>query len=75
MILVSGVPHSDSTLYTLKIDYHNNSSNHLSPYKLIAILLCCILHPCDYFTIGSLCLLIPLTYFTQPPTPLPSGDH
>ena len=28
-----------------------------------------------YFITGSFCLLIPSTYFTYLPTPLPSGNH
>ena len=63
---------------------HRKSSCHLSPYKVTTILLtilyspCCTFHPCDwliYFVTGSLYLLIFLTYFTHPLTPLPSDSH
>ena len=38
-MLVSGVQHSDLKSNKLPNDYHYKSSNHLSPYKIITLLL------------------------------------
>ena len=61
-------------LYTLWDD-HRKFSYHLSPFKVITTLLTIfpILYITSpwliYFITGSLCLLIPFTYFTHPPIP------
>ena len=60
-------------LRTLLNDHHDNSGNHLSPYKVIIdhityavfISLWFI-----YYITGDLYLLIPFTYFAQPSTTL-----
>ena len=46
--------------------------NLLQYYWLYSIF--CIVHPHDLFLTGSLCLLIPFTYFDHPPTLLLSGN-
>ena len=56
-------------LHTLWNDHHGKSSNHLSPYKVITVLLTIFLMLCVtslrliYFISGGLYLLIPFTYF------------
>ena len=72
-MLASGVQHSDST--TMKWPPYQ-SSNILSVYKVITILLiiflCCVLHLHDfYFITGNLCLLIPPLFLPiSPPSPM-----
>lgn len=67
-------------LYTL-YDHHHKFSNHLSPYKIIIILLAFfpMLYITSlyllYFLNGSLYLLLRFTFFTHSPTTLPSGKH
>ena len=56
-------------------------SCHLLPCKDVTILLTIFLMlyipslRFIYFVAGSLCVLIPFTYFTPVPTPLLSGNH
>ena len=58
--------------YILRNDHHDKSSYHLSPYKVMTILLTIfsMLYISSlwliYFVTGSLYLLIPITYFTSP---------
>lgn len=78
-MLVSGIWH----LYTLQNDYHDKSSNYLSPHKVTAIL--STVFPMLYITSSRLTcsttgrseLLIPFTCSirppTYPPTRLPAG--
>ena len=82
IILALSVRCSDSTfiyrIYTQN-DHHNNYRYHLSPFKVITILL--TISPMLYFTslgliyfiTGTLCLFISFTYSAQLP-PLPSGN-
>ena len=68
-------------LYTLQIDHHNKSNNHMSAQQVITVLLTIFSMLCItslwplYFITKGLYLLIPFTYFIQHPTSLFSGDH
>ena len=79
-ILVPGVRHSVWHLCTLQIDHCRKSSNHLSLYKVIMVLLTVfpVLYITSlwliYFITGSLYFLIHFKYFTQPPAH-PSSNH
>ena len=67
--------------YTFQNDQRRKCSYHLSPHKDITLLFTIfptlyILSLCFiYFVTGSLYLLIFLTYCTNPPTHLPSGNY
>ena len=66
-------------LHPLWNDHHSNSSNHLSSYEVIQILLTIflMLYIPSWWLIHSLtenvCLLIPCIYFALSPLHLPSG--
>ena len=67
--------------YTLQKHHRSQSSYHLSPYKVITVLLpvfpmLYISFPwLIYFVRGSFYPLISLTYFTHPLIPQPSSNH
>ena len=67
--------------YTLQKHHRRQSSYHLSPCKVITVLLpvfpmLYISFPwLIYFVRGSFYPLISLTYFTHPLTPQPSSNH
>ena len=67
--------------YTLRNEHGNRSGYHVLPYKDTTELLTVfptlyISYPwLIYFATRSLYLIIFLTYFFPPPTPLPSGNH
>ena len=74
IILVSGVVCGDLTFVSI-MKWYNETSNRLSPYKVIAILLTIsliqILHPhIIYFITKGLYFLIPFTNFTHSPNPI-----
>ena len=80
-MLVPITQHSDSIFLYIQNDHHNKSSCHLSPYKDITLLL--TIFPTlnisylwlIYFVTGSSYFLISFTYFSHPPSSLPSGNH
>ena len=57
-------------LHILQCDHQDMLSNHLSPYKVIIILLAVFSSCVYYFIAGSLYLLFPFTFFTHIPMAL-----